>query len=172
MHGWQRRRDRGQFSSIVVISEGALPARARTPSRPGRATMPATTDQFGHARLGGIGNWLAGEVESRTASKHGVTALGHLQRGSTPTAFDRMLATRFGVAAVAAAHDGDFGQMVALQAGEIVRVPLKAVITTPRTLISPCSGSGGPIPQLTPTPQLNGRASVECAGSVRARPRA
>ncbi len=129
-----RRHDRGQFSSIVVISEGALPADGPDAESARRATMPATTDQFGHARLGGIGNWLAGEVEGRTGYEARVTALGHLQRGGTPTAFDRMLATRFGVAAVAAAHDGDFGQMVALRAGEIVRVPLKAVITTLRTL--------------------------------------
>jgi 6-phosphofructokinase 1 len=137
------RHDRGQFSSIVVISEGAFPMEGPDAESARRATFSAASDQFGHARLGGIGTWLAGEVERRMGYESRVTALGHLQRGGTPTAFDRMLATRFGVAAVAAIHDGDFGTMVALQAGQIVRVPLKEAIGTPRTLdLSLLDGTG------------------------------
>ena len=79
-------------------------------------------DAFGHVRLGGIGTLLAEEIEKRTGFETRVTVLGHIQRGGTPTAFDRVLATRFGVAAIDAVHDGAFGQMVALQAGRIVRV--------------------------------------------------
>ena len=99
-------------------------SRAPTPSRPGWPPSSAPVDQFGHARLGGIGAWLAEEIERRTGFEARVTILGHIQRGGTPTAFDRVLATRFGVAAVAAVHDGAFGSMVALRAGEIVRVPI------------------------------------------------
>jgi 6-phosphofructokinase len=82
-------------------------------------------DQFGHARLGGVGNLLAAEIESRTGYETRAIVLGHVQRGGTPTAFDRVLATRFGVAAIDAVHDGEKGIMVALRAGSIVRVPLE-----------------------------------------------
>ena len=90
-------------------------------------------DEFGHVRLGGIGNLLA-EIEDRTGFETRVTVLGHVQRGGTPTAFDRVLATRFGVAAIDAVHDGDFGTMVALQAGDIVRVPLSEAVGTLKTV--------------------------------------
>src|SRR3546814_11489953 len=79
---------------------------------------------FGHGRLGGIGTRLAEQIEARTGFETRVTTLGHIQRGGTPPAFDRVPATRFGVAAIDAVHDGDFGKMVALRAGSIVRVPL------------------------------------------------
>jgi 6-phosphofructokinase 1 len=91
-------------------------------------------DAFGHVRLGGIGNRLAEEIEERTGFETRQTVLGHVQRGGTPTAFDRVLATRFGVAAIDAVHDGAFGQMVALQAGEIVRVPLAEAVGTLKTV--------------------------------------
>ena len=81
-------------------------------------------DRFGHVRLGGIGNLVAAEIESRTGFETRVTVLGHVQRGGTPTAFDRVLASRFGVAAVDAVHDGGFGMMTALVGGDIVLVPL------------------------------------------------
>jgi phosphofructokinase-like protein len=129
-----RRHRRGRYSSIVVISEGALPAEGEDLDRARAATASSSFDQFGHARLGGIGAWLAEEIERRTGFESRVTILGHIQRGGTPTAFDRLLATRFGVAAVAAVHDGAFGTMVALQAGEIVRVPLEAAVGTPKAL--------------------------------------
>ncbi|MHB1585343.1 MAG: ATP-dependent 6-phosphofructokinase [Acidimicrobiales bacterium] len=129
-----RRHRRGRYSSIVVVAEGALPAAGEDLERARRATSSASVDQFGHARLGGIGAWLAEEIEARTGFESRVTILGHIQRGGTPTAFDRVLATRFGVAAVAAVHDGDFGTMVALQAGRIVRVPLEAAVGNPKVL--------------------------------------
>ena len=91
-------------------------------------------DQFGHVRLGGIANRLAEAIEARTGFETRQTILGHVQRGGTPTAFDRVLATRFGVAAIDAVHDGAFGQMVALQAGQIVRVPLAEAVGTLKTV--------------------------------------
>ena len=91
-------------------------------------------DAFGHVRLGGIGQVLASEIEERTGFETRVTVLGHIQRGGTPTAFDRVLATRFGVAAIEAVHDGDFDTMVALKAGAIVRVPLAEAVTELKTV--------------------------------------
>jgi len=129
-----RRHAGGQFSSIVVISEGAVPAAGADQSSARGATASDSVDPFGHARLGGIGTWLAEELESRTGFEARVTTLGHVQRGGTPTAFDRVLATRFGVAAVHALHDGAFGTMVALQAGEIVRIPIGAAVAEAKTV--------------------------------------
>src|SRR5690349_23826329 len=83
-------------------------------------------DAFGHARLGGIGQWLAEQLEARTGKEARTVVLGHIQRGGTPTAFDRVLATRLGLQAIDAVNDGDFGKMVALQGTDIVRVPLAA----------------------------------------------
>jgi hypothetical protein len=85
-------------------------------------------------RLGGIANAIAAEIEERTGYETRVTILGHVQRGGTPTAFDRVLSTRFGIAAIDAVHDGAFGQMVALRAGEIVRVPLSEAVGTLKTV--------------------------------------
>lgn len=129
-----RRHSRGRYSSIVVISEGAMPAAGPDADAAAEATSPKSVDAFGHARLGGMGEWLAGEIERRTGFESRATALGHIQRGGTPTAFDRVLATRFGVAAVAAVHDGAFGTMVALRAGQIVTVPLEEAVRAPKTL--------------------------------------
>jgi 6-phosphofructokinase 1 len=113
-----RHESKGRYASIVVVAEGAEPV-GGTVSTEGR-----TVDAFGHARLGGIGDWLSREIEERTGYEARAVVLGHVQRGGTPTAFDRVLSTRFGVAAIDAVHDGAFDQMVALRAGEIVRVPL------------------------------------------------
>src|ERR687884_746441 len=118
----KRRHEKGRFASIVVVAEGA------TPKEGTMTLVSGEVDQFGHVRLGGIANTLAEEIEKRTGFETRVTILGHIQRGGTPTAFDRVLATRFGVAAIEAVHDGAFGQMVALQAGEIVRVPLSDAV--------------------------------------------
>jgi 6-phosphofructokinase 1 len=93
-------------------------------------------DAFGHVRLGGIGEWLAGEIEKHTGKEARTTVLGHIQRGGTPSAFDRVLATRFGVHAIDAAHDGAFGQMVALRGTDIVRVPLSSA-TSELKLVRP-----------------------------------
>jgi 6-phosphofructokinase 1 len=113
---------------VVVVAEGATP-------REGTITVASgELDAFGHARLGGIGNTLATAIEERTGFETRATILGHIQRGGTPTAFDRVLATRFGVAAIDCVHDGEFGQMVALQAGKIVRVPLDAAVTELKTV--------------------------------------
>jgi 6-phosphofructokinase 1 len=85
-------------------------------------------------KLGGIANALAPEIEKRTGFETRVTILGHVQRGGTPSAFDRVLATRFGIAAIDAVHDGDFGKMVALQGNDIVRVPLSVGVGALKTL--------------------------------------
>lgn len=118
----------GRSASIVVAAEGA------TPKEGTMALQSGEVDQFGHVRLGGIGQRLAEEIEARTGYETRQTVLGHVQRGGTPTAFDRILATRFGVAAIDAVHDDAFGQMVALQGGEIVRVPLEVAVGTLKTV--------------------------------------
>ena len=107
-----------RFAPIVVVAEGAHPMSEDL------ATSSETLDSFGHVRLGGVGQMLAGEIEKRTGKEARCTVLGHIQRGGTPTAFDRVLATRFGVHAVQAVHDEAFGVMVALRGTEIIRVPL------------------------------------------------
>jgi 6-phosphofructokinase 1 len=107
-----------RYSPIVVVAEGAHPAEDDL------AVTDQGIDAFGHVRLGGVGQMLAGEIEKRTGKEARVAVLGHIQRGGTPTAFDRVLATRFGVHAIEAVHDGAFGTMVALRATDIVRVPL------------------------------------------------
>ena len=127
-----RRHRGGRFFSTVVVAEGATVADAVSGDGPGSDAGP--TDQFGHARLGGIGAFLADEIERRTGYESRATVLGHIQRGGTPTAFDRVLATRFGTEALAALHDGDFGTMVALNAGRIDRIPLSEATGTPRTV--------------------------------------
>jgi 6-phosphofructokinase 1 len=114
----RRRHDRGRYASIVVVAEGASPKEGTL------ATATGDVDAFGHVRLGGIGDQLARAIEERTGYETRAIVLGHVQRGGTPTAFDRVLATRFGIAAIDAVHDGELGKMVALQAGDIVRVPL------------------------------------------------
>lgn len=115
----ERHRGRGRLASIVVVSEGA------TPKEGSMQLQSGDVDEFGHVQLGGIGARLADEIEERTGFETRITTLGHIQRGGTPTAFDRVLATRFGIAAVDAVHDGDWGKMVALRANKIVRVPLE-----------------------------------------------
>ena len=114
----RRRHSRGRYASIVVVAEGA------TPKEGTLSIASGEVDAFGHARLGGIGDTLAKAIEERTGYETRAIVLGHVQRGGTPTAFDRVLATRFGVAAIEAVHDGAFGSMVALRGGDIVRVPL------------------------------------------------
>jgi ATP-dependent phosphofructokinase / diphosphate-dependent phosphofructokinase len=112
------RRFESQYSPIVVVSEGAEPEGGMP------ATHDAPTDAFGHVRLGGIGHWLEGEIERRTGHEARATVLGHVQRGGTPSAFDRVLATRFGLHAIDAAHDGQWGKMASLRATDIVLVDL------------------------------------------------
>jgi 6-phosphofructokinase 1 len=114
----QHRFDAG-YAPMVVIAEGAVPAGGAEVLHSGEL------DAFGHVRLGGIGQWLAAEIEQATGREARTVVLGHLQRGGTPTAYDRVLATRFGLHAIDAAHDGDWGKMVALRGTDIVRVPLE-----------------------------------------------
>jgi 6-phosphofructokinase 1 len=130
----RRRHVGGRFSSIIVISEGAVPSDPLDAESARRATSTDSVDQFGHARLGGIGAWLSEEIERRTGYESRVTILGHIQRGGAATAFDRVLATRFGVAAADAVHDGAFDSMVALVAGDIVRVPLAKAVAEAKTV--------------------------------------
>ncbi|HKS99150.1 MAG TPA: 6-phosphofructokinase [Rugosimonospora sp.] len=108
-----------QYSPIVVVAEGAMPLDGQM------VLHNQELDAFGHVRLGGIGQWLAEQLEERTGKEARTVVLGHIQRGGTPTAFDRVLATRFGLQAIDAVNEGDFGKMVALRGTDIVRVPLK-----------------------------------------------
>jgi 6-phosphofructokinase 1 len=112
------RHRRGANFSIVVVAEGASPVEGTMTLQSGEV------DEFGHVRLGGVANRVTEEIRARTGYDARVTILGHVLRGGTPTAFDRVLATRFGVAAIDAAHEGAFGTMVALQCSHIVRVPI------------------------------------------------
>jgi ATP-dependent phosphofructokinase / diphosphate-dependent phosphofructokinase len=126
----RRRHAAGITFSIVVVSEGA------TTIEGGAMTLSGAhaTDEFGHVHLGGIGVELAHELEALTGFETRATTLGHVQRGGTPTAYDRVLATRFGVAAMNAAVARHFGQMVALQGPRIVEVPLEQALATPKLL--------------------------------------
>ena len=99
-----------------------------------KMTRDAPLDSFGHVRLAGIGEWLAQQIEARTGQEARTTVLGHVQRGGTPTAFDRWLATRFGLHAIEAAHEEDWGVMVAQCGVDIVRVPLAAATSELKTV--------------------------------------
>ncbi|WP_367130953.1 6-phosphofructokinase [Saccharothrix sp. HUAS TT1] len=115
---WVERRFERQFAPIIVVAEGAMPEGGAETLHSGEK------DAFGHVRLGGIGTWLAEEIAERTGKESRAVVLGHVQRGGIPTAYDRVLATRFGLHAVDAVADGDFGVMVALRGTDIVRVKL------------------------------------------------
>jgi phosphofructokinase-like protein len=119
---------RGAGFSIVVVAEGAVPKEGTM------ATQDAEVDQFGHVRLGGIAVTLEKEIEERTGFETRMTILGHIQRGGTPTAYDRVLATRFGIEAIDAVHQNDFGTMVALRGADIIRVPLADAIRELKTV--------------------------------------
>jgi phosphofructokinase-like protein len=112
------RRFESGYAAVVVVSEGAIP-KGGIPE-----VEDAATDAFGHTRLGGIAHWLEGEIEQRTGHETRATVLGHIQRGGTPSAFDRVLATRFGLHAIDAAHEGRWGKMTALRSTDIELVDL------------------------------------------------
>jgi ATP-dependent phosphofructokinase / diphosphate-dependent phosphofructokinase len=121
-----RRHERGRYFAIIVVAEGAMPK---------AGTMTISTgelDEFGHPRLGGIGQRLEREIEQRTGFETRATVLGHVQRGGTPTAFDRVLATRLGLAAIDAAHSGHWGHMTALHATRIELVALADAVAEVR----------------------------------------
>jgi len=152
----RRRHSRGRYFSIVVAAEGAIPREdtpeetgsariepspapaaggsARTGPSPAPAAGGAAKDEFGHERLGGIGQMLELEIGRRTGFDTRATVLGHIQRGGTPTAFDRVLATRLGLAAVDAAHEGRWGVMPALRGTRVVLVPLGEAVAELRTV--------------------------------------
>ena len=124
------RHARGRYFSIVVAAEGAK--FATNVNNGDNITQAAGKDEFGHVRLGGIGNALAAEIEKRTGFESRTVVLGHIQRGGTPSAFDRVLATRYGIGAIDMVHRGDFGCMAALRANKIVSVPIADAISSNR----------------------------------------
>jgi len=124
----KHRHERGANFSIVVVAEGATPV---------EGTMELQTgdlDEFGHVRLGGIGNRLQREIELRTGYEARMTQLGHLLRGGSPSAYDRVIATRFGIEAIDAVHEQDFDVMVALRGTDVIRVPLEAGVAQSKTV--------------------------------------
>jgi 6-phosphofructokinase 1 len=124
----RRRQERGRNFSIIVVAEGAKPKGEK------EIVYSESIDEFGHIRFGGIGYYLGKEIEKSMNIETRVVILGHLQRGGSPTAFDRILATRYGIAAVDLAHKERFGYMVAIKGNKIVSVPLKDIIGKRKTV--------------------------------------
>jgi phosphofructokinase-like protein len=122
-------RDHGKNYGIVVVAEGA-----KFPDSEGQSTRGVKLDAFGHAQLSGISELLAKKIEERTGYETRSVNLGHTQRGGTPTAYDRMLATRYGLAAIDLVHKGEFGRMVVLRGTEIKSITLAEAISKNRTL--------------------------------------
>src|SRR5579885_1715500 len=122
------RHARGRYFSIVVVAEGAKFAQKGD----GHVKVNEEKDEFGHARLGGIGNALAQELVRRTGFETRTVVVGHVQRGGSPPAFDRVLATRYGLGAIDMVHRGEFGRMAALRGSKIVSVPLAEATGTNR----------------------------------------
>ena len=125
----KERHDRGKLFSIVVVAEGA-----KLPGTDKQAVQGAKVDAFGHARLSGIGQAVAELIEEKTGYETRSVNLGHTQRGGTPTAYDRMLATRYGSAAIDLVHEGKFGRLVVLRGTEITNIPLQDAIAKTRTI--------------------------------------
>ncbi|MCJ7611587.1 MAG: 6-phosphofructokinase, partial [Candidatus Aminicenantes bacterium] len=126
--GITKRHYRGKEFSIVVVAEGAAP------KEDSLTLQTEEKDAFGHVRLGGIGYVLSKEIEKRTGFETRATVLGHIQRGGSPTAFDRILATRYGVAAIDLVKEGKFGYMVSLQGNKIIPVPLAEAVSKIKTV--------------------------------------
>lgn len=126
----RKQHDAGKLYSIVVVAEGAKVATGAA----GESNVLAAggVDEFGHARLGGIGTFLATEIEKRTGYETRSAILGHIQRGGTPSAFDRVLGTRYGLGAIDLVHEGKFGQMVSLKGNKITSIPLAEAIASNR----------------------------------------
>jgi phosphofructokinase-like protein len=123
----KKRHERGRTFSIVVVAEGAK-------VKSNDMTKDQSLDEFGHVKLGGIGDYLAKEIEKRTGYETRVSVLGHIQRGGSPTAFDRILGTRFGVKAVELAENKQFGHMVSLSGTKIIAVPLQRGVEKLKTI--------------------------------------
>jgi len=128
----RKRSERGKDFSIIVVAEGARLPAGDEEAGGIQIQQSRFTDEFGHVQLGGVSSLLAREIEARTGFETRVVILGHIQRGGTPTAFDRILATRFGVAAMTLAHQGEFGKMVVLRGKQITAVPLAEAANSPR----------------------------------------
>ena len=124
----KRRQERGRNFSIIVVAEGAKPKGGA------EIVYSESVDEFGHIRFGGVGYYLGKEIEKCMGIETRVVVLGHLQRGGSPTAFDRILATRFGIAAIDLVHEGKCGYMVAIKGNKIVSVPLKDVAGKRKTV--------------------------------------
>ena len=124
----KKRHARGKRFSIVVVAEGATFKEGQV------VTQEKELDSFGHVRLGGIGEILAAEVEKRTDFETRIAVLGHIQRGGSPSAFDRVLATRFGVKAMELVLNKRFGYMASLKGGDIVEVPIQDAVGTLKTV--------------------------------------
>jgi len=144
-HNLRQRYARGKTFSIISVAEGAHPQTDEVNNNSNAGTTGSTDktklivqtdekDEFGHVKLGGVGNYLAKEIEKRMNVETRVTVLGHVQRGGTPTAYDRVLSTRFGVAAVECIKNEDFGKMVALQGYKIIPVPLEEALSKSKTV--------------------------------------
>ena len=128
----RQRHERGRYFSIVVVAEGAKFSSAAGQGSPVLQDMGK--DEFGHVKLGGIANILAREIEKRTGFETRAVVLGHIQRGGSPSAFDRVLATRYGLGAIDMVHRGEFGCMAALRSNKIVSIPLLEAISRNRTV--------------------------------------
>jgi len=126
----KKRHNRGKTFSIVVVAEGAKFKEGTM------ITQEEKLDEFGHVRLGGIGETIGSEIEKRTGYETRVSVLGHIQRGGTPTAFDRILGTRFGVKAVELIKNRQFGKMVALIGNKIIDVPIEEAVKSLKTVDS------------------------------------
>jgi ATP-dependent phosphofructokinase / diphosphate-dependent phosphofructokinase len=144
----RQRHERGRYFSIIVVAEGAKFSSAEPrhgepghgesghvePGQGAPVLQDMAKDEFGHVKLGGVANILAREIETRTGYETRAVVLGHIQRGGTPSAFDRVLATRYGLGAIDMVHRGDFGCMAALRANKIVSVRLIEAISKNRTV--------------------------------------
>ena len=130
----RQRHGRGRYFSIVVVAEGAKFSADVDPAHGAPVLQDLGKDEFGHAKLGGIANILAREIEKRTGFETRAVVLGHIQRGGSPSAFDRVLATRYGLGAIDMVHRGEFGHMAALQSNKITSIPLRDAIARNRTV--------------------------------------
>jgi 6-phosphofructokinase 1 len=117
-----RRHERGRYASIVVVAEGAEPRADTMPTR------EKIYDRFGHVRLGGVADTIAHAIEDRTGLETRVVLLGHVQRGGTPSAYDRVLSTRYGIAAIDAVHNGEWGKMAVLRGTDVITIPLDEAV--------------------------------------------
>ena len=128
----RQRHARGRYFSIVVAAEGAKFAGGAEMHDGAPVLQDVGRDEFGHLRLGGVGSVLAREIEKRTGFETRSVVLGHIQRGGSPSAFDRVLATRYGLGAIDMVHRGEFGHMAALRGNKIVSIPLAEAISANR----------------------------------------